>query len=173
MLVRLLRTSDPRNLVAPAVVLGSLGWVGFAPALRGTAGTAVTALLAYALKDVLNPMPLGWWLAAGVAALASLGVAQWAIASGHARGDPSWFVLDESAGYLSLLALLGRPELSEFCLAFMAFRIYDLAKPWPVSSFEGLPGGIGILADDLAAAVMGFWTIGCVSWFVKLGLVQA
>ncbi|MCC6575507.1 MAG: phosphatidylglycerophosphatase A [Planctomycetes bacterium] len=155
------------------MVLGSLGWVGFAPFLRGTAGTFVTALLAYAAKDVLNQALYGWWLAAGIAALASLGVARWAIASGHARGDPSWFVLDESAGYLSLLALLGRPELSEFCLAFVAFRIYDMAKPWPVSTFEGLPGGIGILADDLAAALMGAWTIGCISWFVKLGFFQA
>jgi phosphatidylglycerophosphatase A len=38
-------------------------------------------------------------------------------------------------------------------LVFVAFRIFDIAKPWPASRLERLPNGWGILADDLAAAV--------------------
>ncbi len=165
----LLRASDPTRPAALPVVLGSLFWVGFVPVLRGTAGSLVTALAALALAGVLNPAPGGWWLAAGAAALLSLGVAQWALRAGHGRGDPSWFVLDEAAGLLLLLALLGRPGPADICLAFVLFRIYDMAKPWPVSNFEGLPAGFGILADDLAAAVMGAWTLGCINWFVAVG----
>ncbi|MEO2141836.1 MAG: phosphatidylglycerophosphatase A, partial [bacterium] len=40
-------------------------------------------------------------------------------------------------------------------LAFMVFRVLDIWKPWPIRKFEALPGGLGIMADDVAAGVVG------------------
>ena len=40
-------------------------------------------------------------------------------------------------------------------LAFLVFRILDIWKPWPIRKFEALPGGLGIMADDVAAGVVG------------------
>jgi phosphatidylglycerophosphatase A len=37
-------------------------------------------------------------------------------------------------------------------LAFLLFRLFDTTKPWPLRRLEQLPGGLGIMADDLAAA---------------------
>ena len=39
--------------------------------------------------------------------------------------------------------------------AFVLFRVLDVLKPWPIRRFERLPGGYGIMADDIAAGVIG------------------
>jgi phosphatidylglycerophosphatase A len=38
-------------------------------------------------------------------------------------------------------------------IGFFAFRLFDIIKPWPANRFERLPGGVGIMADDLMAGV--------------------
>ena len=35
------------------------------------------------------------------------------------------------------------------------FRVLDILKPWPIRRLEGLPGGLGIMADDVVAGVVG------------------
>ena len=39
--------------------------------------------------------------------------------------------------------------------AFLLFRVLDVLKPWPIRQYERLPGGYGIMADDVAAGVLG------------------
>ena len=39
--------------------------------------------------------------------------------------------------------------------AFVLFRVLDVVKPWPIRWYERLPGGYGIMADDVAAGVIG------------------
>jgi phosphatidylglycerophosphatase A len=68
-------------------------------------------------------------------------------------------VIDEVAGqwltYLVALPFLpwitgGR--LAVFAAAgFLLFRAFDILKPWPIRHFETFPGGVGVVADDLAA----------------------
>jgi phosphatidylglycerophosphatase A len=36
---------------------------------------------------------------------------------------------------------------------FIAFRFFDVRKPWPVRQVQALPGGLGVVADDVLAAV--------------------
>jgi phosphatidylglycerophosphatase A len=50
-------------------------------------------------------------------------------------------------------------------LAFCLFRLFDIVKPFPVRQLERLPGGVGIVADDVGAgiyAALVLWTLG---WF--------
>jgi phosphatidylglycerophosphatase A len=76
--------------------------------------------------------------------------------------DPGPIVIDEVAGQLlGLLVALplvgpvtGRPLVMCTILAFLLFRIFDVAKPWPIRRLERLPGGLGIVADDLAAGLI-------------------
>jgi phosphatidylglycerophosphatase A len=78
------------------------------------------------------------------------------------KNDPSEVVMDEFAGqaltFLPIPLLLPR-SLSggeSFLLAlfgFLLFRAFDILKPWPIRRLERLPGGLGILADDLAAGL--------------------
>jgi phosphatidylglycerophosphatase A len=69
--------------------------------------------------------------------------------------DPKQVVVDEVVG--QWVTLLGASALSwrSFALGLVLFRLFDIWKPWPVRNFEKLPGGVGIVADDLAAGVYG------------------
>lgn len=70
--------------------------------------------------------------------------------------DPSSFVLDEVAGQLlPFLPLLPGPvDPLGAALAFGAFRLFDIVKPPPIRQLERLPGGVGIMADDLGAGLV-------------------
>jgi phosphatidylglycerophosphatase A len=75
----------------------------------------------------------------------------------YGRKDPGQCVLDEGAGVcltgLFLPLGAGWRPMYALVLAFFVFRIFDVLKPWPCRKLEGLPGGWGILVDDLMAAV--------------------
>jgi phosphatidylglycerophosphatase A len=69
--------------------------------------------------------------------------------------DPGGFVLDEVVGQLiPLMALLPGPiSPLGLALAFGLFRLFDISKPPPCRRLEALPGGVGIMADDVAAGL--------------------
>ena len=94
-------------------------------------------------------------------ALASLvaGLLSARSAIGHfGRSDPSQVVIDEVLGTAIAIGcipanILHRDAILAVLVAVVAFRVFDIAKPWPVSWFERLPGGWGIMADDLVAGL--------------------
>lgn len=69
--------------------------------------------------------------------------------------DPKEVVVDEVAGqWLVLAAIPADPAL--FALGFVLFRIFDIFKPWPVRwADRQVGGGLGIMLDDLLAALYG------------------
>ncbi len=74
--------------------------------------------------------------------------------------DPSQVVADETAGQCIPLLFLpgaafGSPMMSAFTLVyvFLCFRVLDIVKPWPANRIQSVPGGWGILLDDLVAGV--------------------
>jgi phosphatidylglycerophosphatase A len=76
------------------------------------------------------------------------------------RKDPSEAVADEIAGQCLPLMFLppeafGTIPLTAFTLllAFVSFRMFDIFKPWPARQVQRVPGGWGILLDDLVAGV--------------------
>ena len=82
--------------------------------------------------------------------------------------DPRPIVIDEAAGQwltylvaLPFVPLLNTVQLAVFtAVGFLLFRFFDVVKPWPISAFEKFPGGIGIVADDLAA---GYFAAACLA----------
>lgn len=73
------------------------------------------------------------------------------------RNDPGTSVIDEVAGQLlAMVPIVPVGNLSDgfqIAAAFVLFRFFDIAKPWPISRLERLHGGVGIMADDLAAGL--------------------
>ncbi len=69
------------------------------------------------------------------------------------RKDPPRFVLDEFAGYFLTVSFLGSYTYLAGFIGFLAFRLFDIIKPFPARRLEQLPRAWGILLDDLAAAV--------------------
>jgi phosphatidylglycerophosphatase A len=124
---------------------------GFAPWAPGTAGTLVGIPL-YLLFSVL-PWPI--WL---ITVLAFTCLA-WQVSDEaeklFGRKDAQCIVIDEIAGLQwTLFGVL--PTATHVALGFVLFRLFDIAKPFPIRLFqERLPGGCGVVADDLAAGVYG------------------
>jgi phosphatidylglycerophosphatase A len=87
--------------------------------------------------------------------------------------DPSVVVADEMAGQSIALLLLPASAIGGWektctllLVAFLAFRVMDIIKPWPARQIQTLPGGWGILLDDVFA---GFYAMLVVQWWAYFG----
>ena len=121
---------------------------GFSPVAPGTAGTVVGLVLFWPLRG-LGPLIQ----IAATFALFLLGVAA-AEVTARRTGlkDPSIVVVDEIVGmWISLLMLPFTPAVA--VAAFFLFRLMDVVKPPPARGFESLPGGWGIVLDDVMAGI--------------------
>lgn len=141
----------------------------------GTWGSLVGLVWTWLL---LTPGSLGGYL---IGALSGVGAAVWACGVAErllGKHDPGSVVLDEIVAVplcflvpLYLLAVRGAfpgPGVWADARAwwvglagFAAFRFFDIAKPWPVRQVQHLPGGWGIVSDDVLAAG---W-VNVVLWF--------
>lgn len=129
------------------VIASGLG-LGYSPLAPGTFGAALGVALFWLARD----WPL-WGHLAGVTVLFFGGTAAAdRLARLMGKKDPGRVVIDEVAGmWVSLLLLpFG---LRSALLAFLAFRVTDMVKPWPARQMESFPGGWGIMADDMMAGV--------------------
>jgi phosphatidylglycerophosphatase A len=121
---------------------------GLSPVMPGTAGTLVGVLICLAF------LPLHW-IFRFIFVAALVGVAVYV--SGRAeeiygKKDDQRIVIDEIAGFL--LAML--PVAINFlnlAFAFVLFRIFDIWKPYPLRKFQELPGGWGVVVDDIGAGI--------------------
>ncbi len=150
-----------------AFLIATVGGIGYSPVMPGTLG----ALIGLLLCSVIPVDALGW----GLLGLYAIGV--WAsdlVCSTNNIEDPSYIIIDEVVGMMfifvcwipyihvfSTKALLLNPVL---WILFGLFRFFDIRKPWPISCFEQLPGGYGVMADDIVAGLAGF----LVFWFWHL-----
>jgi len=143
--------SDARNLRIATQIATVLG-VGRSPAAPGTAGSVVALPFAWIIAMA------GGRFALMLAAILVLGVGAWACelyARENGREDPSECVIDEVAGQWIICAFAPLSILAYF-IAFILFRLFDILKPWPIKYFERtVPGGLGIMVDDVIAALMG------------------
>lgn len=131
--------------------LATVGYSGLSPVAPGTAGTAVTAALFFLLGDALSLA--GWIVLLVVVAVASIPLAG-AEAAARGNKDPGPVVIDEALGFLVTVAFL--PSTVTVTLAgFLLFRVLDIIKPTPARQLERLPGGWGIVLDDVAAGLWG------------------
>jgi phosphatidylglycerophosphatase A len=122
----------------------------------GTYGSVAAVLLwAYAVL-VFHPgrmeLEVGTALAALAATLVGIPAAT-IVAREAGREDPGFVVIDEVAGqWIALIAV--RPDWRHALFALLLFRLFDIWKPWPIRKLEALPGGTGIMLDDVAAGAL-------------------
>ena len=142
------------------MILATLGPVGFLQPAPGTWGSAAAVVLA-AILAMLSP----WLLEIATLLVCLLGV----LAAGRyqtvtSRLDAPEIVIDEVAG--QWIALLAVPlDLRWFLLAFLLFRLFDIVKPGPVRMAENLPGGIGVMADDIVAGMLAAACLLIIRWW--------
>jgi phosphatidylglycerophosphatase A len=158
------RPSLPVRIIATS--LGS----GYSPVAPGTCGT-------------LTAIPMAWGLAKlgtiafGVGFLVITAIGTWAaehFCRATGMDDDQRIVVDEVAGYLLTLMAVAKTPVN-LVLAFFLFRLFDIWKPPPVRWVDNnLHGGIGVMADDLAAGVYAGLVLfalnhfGAVAWIERL-----
>ena len=142
-----------------AVWIGSFGLCGFFPVAPATFASAVaTALLALVYPFA---SPLAYVLLCG--ALLLVGVWAGSRLERLYGPDPSAVVIDEVLGMA--IALAGVPiQAATLVLAFLFFRVFDVVKLPPGRALERLPGGWGIMADDVCAGLYAALALRAVRW---------
>jgi phosphatidylglycerophosphatase A len=70
----------------------------------------------------------------------------------YQKKDDQRIVIDEIIG-LQITMLPAAINILNLCAAFVLFRIFDIWKPFPIRNLQGLPGGWGVVADDVAAGI--------------------
>jgi len=147
-----------------AHVLATWFGCGHVPYAPGTAGTLGAVPLYLALR------PYGHYAVVGAAALLTA-VGIWAadvVAKDLGTKDPQIVVIDEVAGVLFTLSV-APPTWAALVAGVVLFRVFDQTKPFPARTAERkLPGGWGIVLDDVAA---GAWGAACLAGLRAAGVV--
>ena len=128
-------------------ILSTFFYVGFLPLIPGTFASLIGVSIFYLTRGNFWPMFLF------TASIMILGFA----VSGEAermfnKKDAKYIVIDEVAGML--LSLMFLPFNIKFVIiAFVLFRLLDILKPYPANRIQELKGSIGIMGDDIIAAL--------------------
>jgi phosphatidylglycerophosphatase A len=134
-----------------AVLLSTVGYLGYFPVAPGTVGSAA-GLFIYALV-IATGTP--WMQIAAILIVFAVGAWSATISERYFGGiDPGPVVIDEVLGMLITLAFVP-VGVKGAVLGFFIFRVLDVVKPFPANRLERLHGGLGVMADDAAAAVYG------------------
>jgi phosphatidylglycerophosphatase A len=129
--------------------LATLGPIGYVPLCPGTVASLVTVVVMWILPE------LSWQFHLGIMAVV-IPFSIWAsglVAQDLGQKDPSCAVIDEVVGMN--IALIGLSQSwQSYVAAFVLFRLFDIAKPFPINVIEErLSGGMGIVMDDVAAGL--------------------
>ena len=124
--------------------IATVGPIGHWPWGPGTLASALVAVLWWRL-----PTP-GWAWVVGLVAVTAVGLVAAGRAEPELGRDDRRIVIDEVAG-MGLASIAVPHTLVGAGIAFALFRVFDIWKPPPIARVEDLPGGWGVMVDDLAA----------------------
>ncbi len=159
----------PSRKASPAIKKTLWAWkfatffgIGYLKPGPGTWGSVAAVLLWAAVSFLKHPDPrtqlvilLVWIVLAIVPGVPAATIVE----RESGRTDPGFVVIDEVIG--QWIALLGSPfDWRHGLIALVLFRLFDITKPFPVRRLERLPGGWGIIVDDVAA---GLYALGVAS----------
>jgi phosphatidylglycerophosphatase A len=131
-------------------IVASFFGLGYFPIAPGTLASLAVLLL---FKFLIHPLALPYPILIALLLLVVGVPAAGAFSSELKKTDPRQVVIDEAAGQL-LVLLAVSSDWTVLGIGFLLFRFFDIVKPFPIRRLEGLPGGWGIMADDVAAALM-------------------
>lgn len=129
---------------------------GNSPIAPGTMGSLAALPIGFLIHTAFGSMVLA------VSALIIFIIGVWVtdiyLAMNKASDDPKEVVIDEVSGQWLLLAFMPA-TLFGYALGFLLFRLFDIAKPWPISWVDNhVKHGFGVMLDDTLAALMGIGT---------------
>ena len=135
--------------------IGTVFYIGKLPLAPGTWASFFAVLCWYFLFQSVNPFALP---AISLFLFLIGGIASDTIVKHSKERDPSRIVIDEWVGQWVALSMMP-VNISTGVVAFVAFRIFDIIKPGPVRKMEKIPGGWGVMADDVMAGIMAYFVV--------------
>jgi phosphatidylglycerophosphatase A len=125
--------------------------VGKFPLAPGTLASLITTIIFYLVNLFLKPSI--YVQAAAIVLLFIIGLPAASAAEKHyKKKDPGACVIDEVAGQMLALLFIRRSVIL-YIGGFFLFRFFDIIKPFPVKQADRIPGGFGIMFDDIVAAL--------------------
>jgi phosphatidylglycerophosphatase A len=148
--------TDPVHLLAFGLGLG------LSPVAPGTVGTLLGIVIAWLTLDLALNVQIGLAVALVLAGIWICGNSSRRIGA-H---DPGGIVWDEIAA-MYIVLLFAPATISAWILAFVLFRVFDIVKPWPIRELDhSIGGGLGIMLDDLVAALYAVILLALYRWLM-------
>ncbi|HET9179888.1 MAG TPA: phosphatidylglycerophosphatase A [Terriglobia bacterium] len=153
----------------PAVWIATVAGAGYFPVLPGTVGSAVGV----GIIAALDAAPFGTkWRDAALIGAATLifFVGVWAAGESEkffGCTDPSHVVIDEVVGQMVTFLLVPHASWKWLLAGLCLFRIFDITKPFPAGRAERLPGGWGIMLDDLLAGAYALVALALLGYIIR------
>ncbi|HYA17824.1 MAG TPA: phosphatidylglycerophosphatase A [Bryobacteraceae bacterium] len=136
---------------------------GYSPWAPGTIGSLAAVLMAWPLARA--GFGSAHFLILTLALLYPAIQAAGTVEKESGGKDPQVVVVDEVLGQWVTLAGAARFDWVTLALAFGLFRLFDIWKPFPIRRLEKIPGGAGIVLDDIGAGIYGALVLFLVGWF--------
>lgn len=131
-----------------AKLVATFFYVGLIPYAPGTWGTIAAIPLYY----LISGAPYYLYIAVTAVVIFISVRASDVVENIYGRSDPGQIVADEVCGYLVTMVLIP-PTLTNIIIGFFLFRFFDMVKPPPSRQAERLPGGTGVVMDDVVAGI--------------------
>ncbi len=158
------RQSSQLSFWHPASIIGTWFGVGLLPYAPGTWGSLAALPFGWAISTALGQ----WNLVIAAGLLFGIGI--WAskvCALYDHNKDPKKVVVDEVVGQWLVISTVP-PDLVLFLIGFFLFRFFDIVKTWPANAIDRhLKGGLGIMLDDVIAAIYSAFIL----WLISLTVV--
>ena len=151
-----------RKVFGHPIYLIAFGFgAGLSPFAPGTCGTLVAIPLYYLIHSLSL---VNYTLVLVVATLMGIWICD-VTERGIGVHDYSGIVWDEICGFG--LTMFAAPKASIWIgVGFLLFRLFDIVKPWPIALIERkIPGGLGVMADDLMAGLYAFISLQLIAYF--------
>ncbi len=150
-------------------IIGTVFGVGYLPYCPGTWASILTLWLTYQIFQTKHVVNLLFWLIF----LTIIGI--WSAGECERilkKKDASQIVIDEVLGqFISLLPIyfLAKEMLLWYVIGLALFRFFDIVKPLGIKQIQKLPGGYGVMADDILAGIYSALLIwGLKTWIVYI-----
>jgi phosphatidylglycerophosphatase A len=162
------QTAPPKTSLQEKLILlgATAGGIGYTPIFPGTVGTVAAIPFSFGLNRLAEVSVLGATIVLVFTIFSAIALATKASELLQQK-DPGIIVIDEIVGFL--VASFSAPTtVSALLVSFFLFRFFDIAKVFPASRLERLPGGVGIVLDDIMA---GIYTFALIQLLLTWGII--
>ena len=158
-----LKTNDVKLIPMIKKIIISLLGVGFIKPASATWGSLAAAIALYFTFPLLTTIPIKIGIILITFTLGTILSNQ--VEKKERLHDPHFIVIDELVGMMIVCFFLEQIWW-HFAIAFVLFRIFDIAKLWPASIFDRKKGGFSLMIDDVIMAIPALASLHIIIYYV-------